>query len=137
MFEIKDQYVAVFVKRINRVLTVQGRKKFKINIEHLTFRGKSYHIDTRLVSYRNKNKFLYQIDIDTGQQIVFENKAEADEVKDSDLANLVVEKKVVAQLVAGLVSVGKIPWIWGVVFIALGVAVGYIIGNVLPLHGTP
>lgn len=131
MLEFKDQYVAVFVKTINGVITIQGRKKFKINIDVVTFRGKSFHVDTKTVSYRVKNKFVYLINLDGGQQVVFMN--DDDKVKNSELANLVVEKKVIAQLVAGLVSVGKQPWVVIIIALALGICLGYIIGNALPL----
>jgi hypothetical protein len=131
MLEIKDQYIAVFAKTINGVVTVQGKKKFKIHIDHLSFKGKSFRIDTKIVSYRNKNKFIYLIDIDNGQQIIFKDKEEI--IKNSELANLIVEKKVIAQLVSGLVSVGKVPWVWAVVFIAVGLPVGYILGNIFPI----
>lgn len=131
MLEFRDQYIVVFVKTINTTLTVQGRKKIKINIDTVTFRGKSFHIDTKTVAYRVKNKFIYLINIDGGQQVVF--MSDEDKIKNSELANLVVEKKVVAQLVAGLVTVGKQPWVVIIIALALGICLGYIIGNALPL----
>lgn len=131
MLEIKDQYVAVFVKTINKVVTIQGKKKFKVDAQHLTFRDKSYNVDTKTVSYRNKNKFIYMVDIDGGQQVIFENKE--DKVKNPELANLIVEKKIVSQLVAGLVSVGKTAWFPLIICILMGLAFGYIMGNAIPL----
>lgn len=126
----QDQYIAIFTKTIINTVTIQGKKRFKLPIETITFRKHSFQIDTRWLTYRNKNKFVYFIDVDKGQMSFQKFK---EQVENPKLMDKVLNGHIISDLVSGLASVGTIPWTWGIVFIAVGLPIGIILGWIFPI----
>ncbi len=126
----KDSYVAIFTKDINGTITFQGKKKFKATAENITYRKKTFPIDTKKVTYRNRGRFIYFIDVDFGQLVFHSEKWENTRLQIStELIDMICERRTISQLVSGLVSADKKDWITIIIVLALGLVIGLVLGQ--------
>lgn len=127
---LKDKYKVRFLKRINDTPTFIGQRIIKPNSETVEYRKKSYPIDTSKCAYRFKNQYIFLVDVDEGQLPLGKSQMNVS----TSLIDLVVRQSIGKQLVSGLEkgSTLGITIMQMIIYICLGLAVGYIIGQFLP-----
>jgi len=125
-----DRRKVLLVRIIGKTPTVVSRQFIKNDSQTVIFKNKVYVIDFDKPSYRVKNIFCYLVDIDQGQ-LHYEKTAK---MIVPQLVHLILKRSIVKQLVTNL---EKQPFAQSLILlilgIALGLAGGYILGNVLPL----
>lgn len=126
----KDKYVIAFCKGTAQLPIIIGKKKVKATSDLVRYKKHTYPIDLHTPTYKRKSSFVYLFDIDEGQQKLKSNEQEFSKV----LTDATFTDQIGKQLVAGL---GKPSMsgdlIVGILCIIMGVAIGYILGNLLPM----
>lgn len=128
-----DKRKVFFMKDIANVRTIIGRKKVKVTNKYVPFNKNLFPIDTSKPTYRNKNRFMYMIDIDAGQLQFESDKC----VPNDDLFDMIFHNQIVKQLVSALekTKISGEAIIIALALLGLGLAIGYILGNGIPLSG--
>ena len=126
-----DRRKVLLVRIIGKTPTVISRQFVKDDSQTVTFKNKVYTVDFNKPSYRVKNIFCYLVDIDEGQ-LHFEKTGK---MVAPQLLHLILTRSIVKQLVT---SLEKQPFAQTLLFLILGVllglAGGYILGNILPIN---
>lgn len=128
-----DKRKVFFMKDIANVKTIIGRKKIKVTNKYVPFNKNLFPVDTAKPTYRNKNRFMYMIDIDAGQ-LQFESDMC---VPNDDLFDMIFRNQIVKQLVSALekTKISSEAIIIALALLGMGLAIGYIIGNAVPVSG--
>lgn len=127
----KDRRKVIFTKHISTTPTIIGRKKIKVTDKFVTLGKEQYPVDTALPTYRNKNRFIYMLDIDIGQMYFGSSQC----IQSDDMFDMIFHKRVIKDLVAGLEKRGiNSDTIIIALFVGLAaLAGGYVLGNAIPL----
>jgi hypothetical protein len=120
-----------YVRHIVGVPTVVKKKKnIKTSISQVKFRDKVFTFDISKPAFRWKNYWYYLVDIDSGQ-MWFGSPPPAIA---PELLDAVLVRKLGQQLVSALETASIFQnLVMILVFIGLGIAIGYIMGNFVPM----
>src|SRR4030042_4497801 len=125
-----DKHKVKFVRMISGFPDVIKTKKIKKFVTEVTLRDNTFAIDFNKPSYREKNTFYYLFDVSKGQ--MFFNLSDFGGPK--GLTYLILRRSLIRQLVSGMEKrkLGEVL-IFILLAIGVGVSLGYILGNVLPM----
>lgn len=125
------------MKIINGVATVNWISKIKANtvISDAGLKGKTFPFDMGKPTFRKRNRWYYFVDVDKGQITL---QGGQDPAMAPQLLHAIIKKEIGKQLVSRLETVPFSAQLLVVIIcISLGLAAGYILGNVLPMTPTP
>lgn len=130
---LNNKYYAIFISKINSIPTIVNKKQIRADISQVTYKNKSYAIDTNSPSYQEGRKFVYFIDLKGGQIGLSDSDFEIN----PEIRKKFFSDKIIQQLVSGLdksplISMDMIIML---ILMGFGIAVGYIIGNYVPIGG--
>ena len=125
-----DKYVVIFMKIVAGVPHELKRKRIKPYITKVSFRNFSAPFIIETPTYRRRNTYYYQFDIEKGQMFSVGTKSPIDLA----FMNLILEGSTIKQLVSSVerVKIGMVI-IYMIMGIAMGAGLGYIIGNFAPM----
>jgi len=126
----KDKRIIIFVSEISGIRSAVGKKKVKPHEDSVKYRGRTFPFDINNPIIRRKNKFIYYVDIRTGQCQI----SKQDVPINPKLFDLLISHEIIAQIVGAMKKRMKFEEIVILILgIGLGIAVGYIIGNYVPM----
>ena len=125
----KDIRRILYVKKISGVLSQIKSKKISGNVTQIRVGKKTFNFDIGNPLFRRRNKFFYFVDVDRGQLSLNENIEQVS----PEIMDAILSENVVKQIVGSLRQATIESWFMIVIYIGLGVAVGYIIGNAVPI----
>ena len=129
----KDKRIVILVVDVSGVRTPVGKKKVKPQTESVQYKGgRTFPFNINKPIIRRKNKFIYYVDIRTGQ-LEISSKIIPINPK---LFDLLISHEIVAQIVGAMRKRLKFEEIVMLLLAGgFGVAVGFILGNYAPISG--
>jgi uncharacterized membrane protein YraQ (UPF0718 family) len=122
----KTKYRIVFVRKEYNTMNAVFIKTMKIPVEKIKMGNKCYIIDYSNPFYNVKNKKVYFINIDTGNQMIFDEIKK--EVNPLELDNI-IGNNLITQLTKGVMDNTKEKIITIFIGILIGGLIGYIIAT--------
>ena len=126
----KDKRVIIFVSEISGIRSAVGKRKVKPHEDSVEYKSRTFPFDINTPIIRRKNKFIYYVDIRTGQCQI----SKQDIPINPKLFDLLISHEIIAQIVGAMKKRMKFEeLVMMILGIGLGIAVGYIIGNYAPM----
>lgn len=129
MRKIKNQkkYFAVFTKNEYEVQNVVGIKKITSTTDKVSYKNKTYIVQTEFPSYIKGKKIFYFFNLKEGQLLF--NKTSVNSVINPEIIDSILSKNIINQLTSNLNSKWKVELPLMIFSCLFGAMLGFIIGN--------
>lgn len=130
-FSQNDKRIVVFTKNISGIDTVIGKRKVQSGTVNIKFRKALYPVSISIPTYRERNVFIYLIDVEYGQLSFAAN----EKLKiPLEIMDEIFSNQIIKQLVSTMNKTNSMSGLpLALALMGMGLAIGYIIGNFIPM----